>query len=76
MSETIPALQKLQAQGLVRHIGITGLPLKIFPCVLDRRAAAWGSRLALAGPPGWLPPGWLPPGSTSLLSTQQRARKR
>ncbi len=34
--ETIPALQKLKRQGKVRHIGITGLPLKAFRKVLDR----------------------------------------
>lgn len=38
MNETLPALLALKAQGLVRHIGITGLPLKIFRYVLDR----WG----------------------------------
>lgn len=36
MNETLPALLALKAQGLVRHIGITGLPLKIFRYVLDR----------------------------------------
>ena len=36
VSETIPALLKLKEEGLVRHIGITGLPLKIYPYVLDR----------------------------------------
>jgi len=34
--ETIPALQKLKRQGKVRHVGITGLPLKVFRKVLDR----------------------------------------
>ena len=34
--ETIPALRTLQAQGKARFIGVTGLPLKIFPIVLDR----------------------------------------
>ncbi len=38
VTETLPALQKLKQTGLVRHIGITGLPLKIFPAVLDRWA--------------------------------------
>lgn len=36
VSETIPALLKLKEKGLVRHIGITGLPLKVFPYVIDR----------------------------------------
>ncbi|BDA42515.1 L-galactose dehydrogenase [Coccomyxa sp. Obi] len=36
VTETLPALQKLKEQGLVRYIGITGLPLKIFRSVLDR----------------------------------------
>ena len=34
--ETLPALLSLKEEGLVRHIGITGLPLEIFPYVLDR----------------------------------------
>ncbi|KAL3159474.1 hypothetical protein ABBQ38_009897 [Trebouxia sp. C0009 RCD-2024] len=36
VNETLPALVKLKEQGLVRFIGITGLPLKIFPYILDR----------------------------------------
>ena len=36
IDETLPALHKLKDQGLVRHIGITGLPLKISRTVLDR----------------------------------------
>ena len=36
VNETLPALHKLKQSGVVRHIGITGLPLKIFPAVLDR----------------------------------------
>ncbi|KAK9819654.1 hypothetical protein WJX72_000807 [[Myrmecia] bisecta] len=36
VTETIPALQKLKKQGLVRFIGITGLPLDIYTYVLDR----------------------------------------
>jgi L-galactose dehydrogenase len=38
VEETIPALQKLKRQGKVRHVGITGLPLKVFRRVLDRIA--------------------------------------
>ncbi|CAK0762944.1 hypothetical protein CVIRNUC_003008 [Coccomyxa viridis] len=36
IAETLPALQKLKETGLVRYIGITGLPLKIFKYILDR----------------------------------------
>ena len=36
MNETIPALEKLKEVGKIRFIGITGLPLEIFTCVLDR----------------------------------------
>jgi len=36
IDETLPTLHNLKEQGLVRHIGITGLPLKIFPSILDR----------------------------------------
>jgi L-galactose dehydrogenase len=38
IEETIPALLKLKRQGKVRHIGITGLPLKVFRKVLDKTA--------------------------------------
>src|SRR3954470_2399020 len=38
VNETLPALVKLRAAGRIGHIGITGLPLKIFPAVLDRTA--------------------------------------
>lgn len=34
--ETLPALLKLKAAGRIGHLGITGLPLKIFPAVLAR----------------------------------------
>lgn len=34
--ETLPALHELKKQGLVRHIGVTGLPLGVFPSILDR----------------------------------------
>jgi aryl-alcohol dehydrogenase-like predicted oxidoreductase len=36
VNETLPALQRLKEEGLVRHIGITGLPLKVYRYVLDR----------------------------------------
>lgn len=36
VAETLPALVALRQQGIVRHIGITGLPLGIFPYVLER----------------------------------------
>lgn len=36
INETLPALQALKAQGLVRFVGITGLPLSVFRYVLDR----------------------------------------
>ena len=36
VDETLPALRKVQKQGKVRFIGITGLPLKIFCYVLER----------------------------------------
>ena len=38
VNETLPALVRLRAAGRIGHIGITGLPLKIFPAVLDRTA--------------------------------------
>lgn len=36
INETLPALQQLKQQGLVRFIGITGLPFKSLTYVLDR----------------------------------------
>ena len=36
VTETIPALRKVQAAGKARFVGITCLPLKLFPQVLDR----------------------------------------
>lgn len=36
VNETLPALHQLKAAGKVRHVGITGLPLKIFPAVIDQ----------------------------------------
>lgn len=36
VKETIPALQKLRDEGLIRAIGMSGLPLDIYSYVLDR----------------------------------------
>jgi L-galactose dehydrogenase len=36
VNETLPALHKLKATGKVRHVGITGLPLKVFKAVIDK----------------------------------------
>jgi L-galactose dehydrogenase len=36
VNETLPTLHRLKKQGVVRHVGITGLPLKVFPSILDR----------------------------------------
>ncbi|MBZ5495660.1 MAG: aldo/keto reductase [Acidobacteriia bacterium] len=36
VDETLPALRKLQQQGKVRFVGITGLPLRIHRLVLER----------------------------------------
>lgn len=36
VNETIPALRRLQEQGQVRFVGITGLPMKVFRYVLNR----------------------------------------
>ena len=36
VEETLPALVELRKEGRIGHIGITGLPLKIFPAVIDR----------------------------------------
>jgi diketogulonate reductase-like aldo/keto reductase len=50
ITETLPALQKLKEQGLVRFIGITGLPLKIFQTVLDRWADNFLFLVAMQSP--------------------------
>jgi L-galactose dehydrogenase len=39
VNETLPALHKLKETGKVRHVGITGLPLKVFMSVIDRAPA-------------------------------------
>ncbi len=36
VEETLPALRKVQQQGKVRFVGISGYPMKIFKYVLDR----------------------------------------
>ncbi len=36
VGETLPELARLKAEGRIGHIGITGLPLRIFPAVVDR----------------------------------------
>jgi L-galactose dehydrogenase len=36
VEETLPALRKVQAQGKVRFIGITGLPLKAFEVIMEQ----------------------------------------
>ncbi|MBV8782217.1 MAG: aldo/keto reductase [Phycisphaerae bacterium] len=38
VDETLPALHQLKTTGKVKHVGITGLPLKVFPAVIDRVA--------------------------------------
>ena len=39
LTETLPALEQVRAQGKVRFIGVTGLPLGLFRQVLDSGAA-------------------------------------
>ncbi|EFJ45553.1 hypothetical protein VOLCADRAFT_93987 [Volvox carteri f. nagariensis] len=36
VNETLPALAQLRSRGIVRHVGISGLPLESFHYVLDR----------------------------------------
>jgi L-galactose dehydrogenase len=36
VNETLPAMVKLRTAGRIGHIGITGLPLKIFLSIIDR----------------------------------------
>ena len=38
VEETLPALRRVQQQGKVRFVGISGYPMKIFRYVLDRTA--------------------------------------
>lgn len=35
VNETLPALHRLKRQGLARFVGITGLPLRVFPSIID-----------------------------------------
>jgi L-galactose dehydrogenase len=39
VEETLPALRQVQQTGKVRFLGFSGLPLKIYPAVLDRTGA-------------------------------------
>ena len=36
VGETLPALRRVREQGKARFVGVTGLPLAVFPRVLDR----------------------------------------
>ena len=36
LHETLPALHRMKQKGLARFIGITGLPLRVFPSILDK----------------------------------------
>jgi aryl-alcohol dehydrogenase-like predicted oxidoreductase len=36
VDETLPALRKIQQQGKVRFVGVSGYPMKVFKYVLDR----------------------------------------
>jgi L-galactose dehydrogenase len=36
VNETLPTLHRLKQQGLARFVGITGLPLRVFPSILDK----------------------------------------
>jgi aryl-alcohol dehydrogenase-like predicted oxidoreductase len=36
VEETLPALRKIQEQGKVRFVGVSGYPMKVFKYVLDR----------------------------------------
>lgn len=38
IEETLPALEKIRAQGKVRFVGVSGYPMNIFRYVLDRAA--------------------------------------
>src|SRR5439155_5938648 len=36
VNETLPALRKVQQQGKVRFVGVSGYPMKLFRYILDR----------------------------------------
>src|SRR5260370_16865002 len=36
VEETLPALRKIQQQGKVRFVGVSGYPMKMFRYILDR----------------------------------------
>jgi L-galactose dehydrogenase len=36
VNETLPTLHRLRQKGLARSIGVTGLPLRVFPSILDK----------------------------------------
>jgi L-galactose dehydrogenase len=36
VNETLPTLHRLKQKGLARFVGITGLPLRVFPGILDK----------------------------------------
>jgi L-galactose dehydrogenase len=36
VNETLPELVKLKQEGMIKHIGITGLPLNVFTSIIDR----------------------------------------
>ncbi|MDB5353760.1 MAG: fdh [Phycisphaerales bacterium] len=36
VDETLPALRKIQQQGKVRYVGVSGYPMKMFKFILDR----------------------------------------
>ena len=36
VNETLPTLLRLKQEGLARSIGVTGLPLRVFPSILDK----------------------------------------
>ena len=67
VNETLPALLELKEEGLVRHIGITGLPLAVYSAVLDR-CAAERRPLCFSGPLVCSPHGASRPRRAPLLA--------